>query len=103
MEALKSLCEDKALGPDGFPMKFFKVFWPMLGEDVMNPLLEFHRKSALCRSLNATFISLIPKKAGATDLKDFKSISLISSFYKLLAKILARRLNVVMDKIISPY
>ena len=38
---------------------------------------------------------LIPKKEGAEDLRDFRSISLVGSVYKLLAKVLANRLKLV--------
>ena len=44
---------------------------------------------------------LIPKKEGAEDLRDFKSISLVGSVYKLLAKVLANRLKLVMGEVIS--
>ena len=40
-----------------------------------------------------TFVSLIPKKLGASELKDFRLISLIIGIYKVLAKILAERLK----------
>lgn len=36
LEALTSLKDDKALSPVGFPMKFFKDFWEVVGDDVMN-------------------------------------------------------------------
>lgn len=62
MGAINSLCYDKAPGPDGFPMKFYKEFWHEVGKDVMNALEDFHRKDSLCRSLNTLFISLIQKK-----------------------------------------
>lgn len=45
------------------------------------------------KSLNATFIALIPKKTRAIDLKDFHPISLVSGVYKIIAKVLANRLK----------
>jgi mannosylglycoprotein endo-beta-mannosidase len=42
--------------------------------------------------LNSALITLIPKKDGAVDLKDFRPISLVHSFSKLLAKLMATRL-----------
>lgn len=33
--ALLSLKDDKALGPDGFLMKFFNVFWEVINADVI--------------------------------------------------------------------
>ncbi|RVW50222.1 Threonine--tRNA ligase, mitochondrial 1 [Vitis vinifera] len=53
------------------------------------------------RSLNSTFLVLIPKKAGAEDLRDFRPISLVGGLYKLLAKVLANRLKKVMGKVVS--
>ena len=54
------------------------------------------------KSLNATFLALIPKKVGAVEVKDFRPISLVSGMYKILAKLLANRLRLVLPKIISP-
>jgi len=48
-----------------------------------------------------TFIALIPKSPGAVDPKDFCPISLESGIYKIIAKILANRLKMVLEKIIS--
>ena len=51
--------------------------------------------------MNATFIALIPKKAAAVDVKDFRPISLVGGIYKILAKVLAIRLHMVLGEIIS--
>lgn len=39
-----------------------------------------------CKILSVTFITLIPKKSGAAEFKDFRPISLVGCMYKLLAK-----------------
>ena len=52
------------------------------------------------KSLNATFITLIPKKPGAVEIKDFRPINLISGVYKILAKVLANRLEKVLHKVV---
>ena len=52
-------------------------------------------------SLNATFIALIPKKNGASNIRDFRPISLVGSVYKILAKVLANRLKKVLNQLIS--
>ena len=62
---------------------------------------EFHERSRFVKSLNATFLVLVPKKGGVEDLKDFKPISLVGSLYKSLAKVLANRIKKVMGKVIS--
>jgi len=45
----------------------------------MNFFDEFHARGKFERSLNATFISLISKKAGSMDIKDFQHICLMVS------------------------
>jgi hypothetical protein len=92
---------DKALGPDGFSMGFFQSCWDILHLDVMAVLHYFHGLSSFEKSLNATFVSLIPKKTAALEFKDFRPISLVGGTYKILAKLLANRLKVVLPKIIS--
>ena len=62
---------------------------------------EFHERGRFVKSLNATFLVLVPKKGGAEDLKDFRPISLVGSLYKLLAKVLTIKIKKVMGKVIS--
>jgi hypothetical protein len=38
---------------------------------------EFHRRRQLVKSLNVTFVSLIPKKVEEVEIKDFRPISLV--------------------------
>jgi len=51
--------------------------------------------------MNASFLTLIPKKCNAVNVKDFCPISLVGSVYKLLSKVLANRLREVLDNLIS--
>ena len=53
------------------------------------------------RSLNTTFIVLMPKKFEAGDLKDFRPISLVNTLYKLISKVLANRLKKVMSCLVN--
>jgi hypothetical protein len=49
------------------------------------------------KSFNATFVSLIPKKAVAMDIEDFRPISLVGGVYKIISKVLAIRLKLVWE------
>jgi hypothetical protein len=93
---------DKAPGPDGFSLAFFQHCWSVVRTDVLAVCNEFHEHCQFERSLNATFVSLIPRKHGADQIKDFRPISLVGGMYKIIAKLLANRLGVVLGKIVSP-
>ena len=67
----------------------------------MEMFREFHANETFIRSLNATFLVLIPKKGDAEDLKDFRPISLLGSLYNILAKVLANRLKNMVGKVVS--
>jgi hypothetical protein len=92
---------DKAPEPDGFTMAFFQKCWEILKTDIIAVLKEFQTNGKFKKSLNATFVSLIPKKAGAVDIKDFRPISLIGGMYKIISKVLANRLKSVLGKVVS--
>ena len=100
--ALNQMSGDKAPGPDGYTIAFYKHCWDIVKIEVLNSLQEFHEHESIKRSLNATFVVLIPKKVGASDVKDFRPICLIGSVYKILSKILANRLKLVLGGILSP-
>jgi hypothetical protein len=50
------------------------------------------RKFCNFSNLNSVYITLIPKVEGADQIKDFRPISLVHSFAKLVTKLLANRL-----------
>ena len=100
--ALMGMNGDKAPGPDGFTVAFWQNCWEIVKEDVLDMFKEFHEQNSFIRSLNHTFLVLIPKKGGAEDLGDYRPISLLGGLYKLLAKVLANRLKKIIGKAISP-
>jgi hypothetical protein len=101
LEVVKGMNKDKALGPDGFSIAFFQDCWDVIKTNIMGVFHDFLAHSKFVKSLNATFIALIPKKSGAMDLKDFRPISLVSGVYKIIAKVLANKLRRVVEKVIS--
>jgi hypothetical protein len=92
---------NKAPGPDGFTMAFFQACWEVLRLDIMDVFSDFHAREVFEKSLNVSFIALIPKIPGAFSLKDFRPISLVGGIYKIIAKVLANRLKIVLEKVIS--
>jgi hypothetical protein len=51
--------------------------------------------------LNSAFITLIPKKEGAVYVKDYRPISLVHSFARLITKVLANRLAGRLHELVS--
>ncbi|GLT98877.1 hypothetical protein SLE2022_163520 [Rubroshorea leprosula] len=100
-EGLKDCDGSKAPGPDGFNFNFIKFAWSTVKDDFVSFLMDFHRNGRLVNGLNSSFLALIPKKLNPEQFKEYRPISLIGCLYKLLAKVLANRLKMVMEGIIS--
>ena len=101
LRVVKELEGNKAPSLDGFSVAFYYHSWGVVEMDVLAVFEEFYQHSKFEKSLNATFIVLIPKKNGASNIRDFRPISLVGSVYKILAKALANRLKEVLDHLIS--
>ena len=62
--ALMDMNGDKAPGPDGFTVAFWQCYWEFVKEEVLEMFKEFHEQNAFLKSLNNTFLVLLPKKEG---------------------------------------
>ncbi|RVW95073.1 putative ribonuclease H protein [Vitis vinifera] len=89
-------------GPGRIHISFWQNSWETVKEDLLGLFKEFHDQNSFIKSLNHTFLVLIPKKGGVEELGDYRPISLLGGLYKLLAKVLANRIKKVIGKVISP-
>ena len=66
----------------------------------MRALLEFHSNGIIYQSTNATFIVLVSKKSQTIKISYFNPINLVTSLYKIIAKVLSKCLCGVLYEII---
>nr|GEV25673.1 RNA-directed DNA polymerase, eukaryota, reverse transcriptase zinc-binding domain protein [Tanacetum cinerariifolium] len=92
---------DKSSGPKGFTFGFYLHFWKLIENDVVAAVKYFFQIGSIPKGCNSSFIALILKIRDAKMVKDFWPISLIGSLYKIIAKILANRLVVVLGDILN--
>ena len=88
-------------GLDGFTTAFWQLCWDIVKDEIMRMFREFYNSDKFVWSLNTTFLVMIPNKGDAMDLKDFRSISMVGSLYKLLAKVLANILKKVIGSLVN--
>jgi hypothetical protein len=73
-----------------------------VGDQVVNEVLQVLRGGSIPEGWNDTIVVLIPKVQNPERLKDLRPISLCNVVYKLISKVLAKRLKLILGDIISP-
>ena len=101
-QALQDTPKSKDPGPEGFTSDFFHYCWPMIRTEVWEILEDSRTTGEVLRAFNATFLALIPKEGQANKPKQYRPIALCNVIYKLLTKVIARRLKPILLNIISP-
>lgn len=101
LETIKNFKKEKSPGPDGWPIEFFSHFYELFKNDMLR-MVEASRISGNVNSaLSATFLVLIPKKDKSSSFLDYRPIALCNSLYKIISKIIADRMKVVLNSFIS--
>lgn len=100
--AVQSCNGDKAPGPDGFNFKFIKASWEIIRDEVYDLVTKFWSSASLPHNCNNAFIALLPKIDNPEGFKDYRPISMVGCIYKIITKILSKRLQAVMNSLIGP-
>ena len=100
-EVLKSFKDNKVPGIDGLPAEFYKAFWHLLGETLVDSLNAAFDSGRLSISQRPAIITLMDKKGkDRTLLGNWRPISLLNMDVKLLSKALAYRIKKILPKLI---
>jgi hypothetical protein len=60
-QAVHQLGPLKTPGPDGIPATFYQLYWSTVRVDIINMVRTFFHSGFMLKTLNHTFITLIPK------------------------------------------
>jgi hypothetical protein len=101
-KALFNIGDLKAPGPDGLHAIFYKRYWSLIGEELTDEVLSAINSGAIPEGWNNTNVVLIPKVDNPVSITQYRPISLCNVLYKVISKVLAARLKVILPEIISP-
>ena len=100
--ALFQMGPTKAPGPNGVNALFYQKFWHIIGNDVIAAVLDFLNSGFMPPEINYTHIVLIPKIKNPKKITNYRPISLCNVIYKIISKVLANRLKMLLLQLISP-
>ena len=99
-DALASMPNNKTPGSDGLSVEFYKCFWEDIKQLVINSLNEGFDKSELSETQKQGILILLHKKGDKRILDNWRPISLLNIDYKIVAKVMCKRLQNVIGKLI---
>lgn len=100
-KVLFAMPANKSPGPDGFPCEFFKIAWPVIAHDFTVAIQSVFRFGFLPKGVNSTILALVPKKTDSMEMRDYRPIACCNVLYKVVSKILANRLKVLLPRVIT--
>jgi hypothetical protein len=97
-EVLNSFAKDKSLGLGGWTVEFFIHCFDLVGDDLLALVEDSRLHGSVNKSLNVTFLTLIPKVNNPSSFRDYKPIALCNLCYKLISNIIANMLKPILSR-----
>ena len=100
---LRTFSSGKSPGDDGFTWEFYKCFFDLLGQDLVNSFNASYRAGEMSLSQRRGVITLIPKEdSDLSILANWRPITLLNLDYKIASKVIAKRMEKVLSLLINP-
>ncbi len=102
IDAIRTLPKGKAPGHDGVRTEFFQKCVDEVAPTFLKAFIAMLNSEEALAYINKGTITLIPKSEDRSKLSNWRLITLLGSMYKVLAKMLAGRLQGFLPHIIRP-
>ena len=101
-DAIRSLTNGKAVGPDGVSVELFKIILngdPALRQRLLDIVVRIRNGGEVPQQWKNAIIMVLHKKKDRTECGNYRGISLVAHAGKILLKIIARRLSEYCERV----
>ena len=99
--ALFHMHPSKSPGSDGMSPFFFQKYWHRMGNDVTTAIFSVLNSGHMLHKMNYTHIVLIPQYNDLKNVSDYQPISLGNVVSRIVSKLLANWLKLILPNVIS--
>ena len=99
-KALKSIPGNKAPGANGFGTYFYRDAWTIVGDEVVEVVLDTLQGGNILKQLNHTILTLVPKTKCPHHVTEFRPIACCNTIYKCITKVICGRLRQILPDLI---
>jgi hypothetical protein len=90
-----------APGIDGISYRYIIRFWHLYRKPLFECARESFETGIMPDAFRTATIRLLPKKGDTTQIKNWRPISLLSNFYKIISHLINNRLKKISDRVLS--
>ena len=98
---IKSFNRNRTPGLDGLPIEFYLENWNFIADDFVEIAKYIIVNKILSKTQRKGIITITPKDGDKKLLKNWRPISLLCVDYKIISKILARRMQFCLENVID--
>lgn len=100
-KVLKTFPTGKSPGDDGFTAEFYNCFFDLVSRDLVNSFNTAYKEGMMSISQRRGVITLVPKEDSyLSALSNWRPITLLNLDYKIVSKVIAKRIEKVLPQII---
>ena len=100
-QAIKELQNQKTPGIDGLPAEFYKLCCPEIQTGLLQMIHESYEQAVMGGDINTGVLNLIPKPGkDARYIRNLRPITLLNADYKLIEKMIAKRIEPCLQYLI---
>ena len=100
-DAIAQMKNNKAPGPDGFSVEFYKKCWHIIKGDLLPMFHDLFSGQLHLFHLNFGTITLLPKKTDAVRIERFRPICLLNVSFKIFTKVGTNRLTQIAHSVVQ--
>jgi hypothetical protein len=100
-EVVFDIYSDGAPGPDGLSIIFYQKNWNIIKDDLIRLIKVFHEGKLDLFRLNFATLTLITKVENASEMNNFRPISLLNCSFKIFGKLLTSRLEKICERLVA--